>query len=45
MKIQFIQKDAMDDRINSIDQRLNNIISTTANVETDPPIYYSKGKN
>jgi hypothetical protein len=32
--IQFIQKDAADDRINSINQRLNNIISTAANAET-----------
>jgi signal transduction histidine kinase len=32
--IQFIQKDAADDRINLVNQRLNNIISTTANAET-----------
>ena len=32
--IQFIQKDTADDRINSINQRLNNIISTAANAET-----------
>jgi CHASE3 domain sensor protein len=32
--IQFIQRDAADDRINSINQRLNNIISTIANAET-----------
>jgi CHASE3 domain sensor protein len=32
--VQFIQKDAADDRINSINQRLNNIISTTAHAET-----------
>ena len=29
--IQFIQKDAVDDRINSINQRLENIISTISN--------------
>ena len=32
--MQFIQKDAADDRVNSINQRLNNIISTAANAET-----------
>ena len=28
--IQFIQKDAVDDRINSINQRLDNVISTVS---------------
>ena len=32
--IQFIQKDAVDDRINSIIQRLDNIISTITDAET-----------
>jgi len=32
--IQFIQKDAADDRINSINQRLSNVISAIANAET-----------
>jgi len=32
--IQFIQKDAVDDRINSINQRLENIISTISDAET-----------
>ena len=32
--IQFIQKDAVDDRINSINQRLENIISTRSDAET-----------
>jgi CHASE3 domain sensor protein len=31
--IQFIQKDAVDDGINSINQRLDNIISTTSDAE------------
>ena len=32
--IQFIQKDAIDDRINSINQRLDNLISTISDAET-----------
>src|SRR5215831_17460202 len=39
--IQFIQKDAADDRINLVNQRLNNIISTTANAETGRSGYIS----
>src|SRR5215467_116243 len=32
--IQFIQKNAIDDRINSINQRLDNLISTISDAET-----------